>query len=188
MQNLLFADVRTVDDAWECVRATRAESPGHHGLHGVGMRRDVGYVLEGGSPAWVEYLDEVVIAIMVEKKECVENLEAILNVPTIEMVQFGPGDYSMSIGLTGQYTHPAVKEAEKFTIETALKMGKHPRVEIASPAQAEPYLAMGVKHFCMGWDVMTLYNYFKTQGAEMRALLGGGSTSTGSSGGNPYRA
>jgi 2-keto-3-deoxy-L-rhamnonate aldolase RhmA len=31
----------------------------------------------------------VVIAIMVEKRECAEDLEAILSVPGIDMVQFG---------------------------------------------------------------------------------------------------
>ncbi len=62
IQNLLFADVRTVEDVRECVRAVRAETPGRDGLHGVGMRRDVGYVLEGGSPAFVEALDQAVVA------------------------------------------------------------------------------------------------------------------------------
>ena len=50
IQNLLFADPRTVDDVRECVRAVRAESPATGGIHGVGMRRDVGYVVDVGSP------------------------------------------------------------------------------------------------------------------------------------------
>ena len=41
------------------------------------MRRDVGTVREGGSPAYVAALNEVVIAVMVEKRECVEDLDAI---------------------------------------------------------------------------------------------------------------
>ena len=62
---------------------------GHRRAARVGMRRDVGTVREGGSPAYVEALNEVVIAIMVEKRECVEDLDAILSVPGIDMVQFG---------------------------------------------------------------------------------------------------
>ena len=46
------------------------------------------------------------------------------------MVQFGPADYSMSLGITGQWDHPKVKEAERFVIQTALKMGIAPRAEI----------------------------------------------------------
>ena len=130
-QSVLFADVRTVEDARACVAAVRAETPGTGGRLGVGMRRDVGTVREAGSPAYVEALNEVVIAIMVEKRECVEDLDAILSVPGLDMVQFGASDYSMSLGLTGQTSHPEVKKAELRTIETALKKGLHPRIELA---------------------------------------------------------
>src|SRR5580698_7782319 len=57
IQNLLFADPRTVADVEECVRAVRAETSKDRGRHGVGMRRDVGYVLEPGSPSFVQALD-----------------------------------------------------------------------------------------------------------------------------------
>src|SRR5438105_2737330 len=114
IQNVLFADPRTVADVEECVRAVRSESPKARGIHGVGMRRDVGFVLEGGSPAFAQALDEAVVALMIEKKQAVEDLESILSVPGIDMVQFGPSDYSMSIGVTGQTNHPAVREAERY--------------------------------------------------------------------------
>jgi 2-keto-3-deoxy-L-rhamnonate aldolase RhmA len=172
-QSVLFADIRTVADAELCVAAVRAETPGTGGRLGVGMRRDVGTVLEGGSPAYVDALNEVVIAIMVEKRECVEDLEAILSVRGVDMVQFGSSDFSMSLGLTGQRSHPDVVKAERKTIETALKMGKHPRVELADISGAKPYLEMGVKHFCIGWDVRILYNWWRTNGTGMRAMLTG---------------
>jgi 4-hydroxy-2-oxoheptanedioate aldolase len=175
-QSILFADIRTVEDAEACVAAVRAETPGTGGRLGVGMRRDVGTVLEGGSPAYVDALNEVVIAIMVEKRECVENLEAILSVPGIDMVQFGSSDYSMSLGLTGQRGHPDVARAERHTIETALKMGKNPRVELADIAGAKPYLEMGVQHYCIGWDVRILYQWWQQNGAGMKAMLEGGAT------------
>src|ERR1700761_7413321 len=68
-QSVLFADVRTVEDAQTCIAAARDETPNSGGRLGVGMRRDVGTVRDGGSPAYVTALDEVVIAIMVEKRE-----------------------------------------------------------------------------------------------------------------------
>src|SRR6202020_3279059 len=69
-QSVLFADVRTVEDARACVGAVRAETPGTGGRLGVGMRRDVGTVRDGGSPAYGEGLNEGVIAIMVGEREC----------------------------------------------------------------------------------------------------------------------
>jgi 4-hydroxy-2-oxoheptanedioate aldolase len=177
-QSVLFADIRTVEDARTAVSAVRAESTlargaRGRGLMGVGMRRDVGIVRQGGTPAYVDALNEVVIAIMVEKKSCVDDLEAILSVPGIDIVQFGASDFSMSIGKTGQYGDAEVLAAEKKTIETALRMGLHPRVELRDPSQAKRYLEMGVKHFCIGWDVRILADWWDSKGAEMRELLVG---------------
>jgi len=177
IQNLLFADPRTVEDVEECVRAVRAETPHAGGRHGVGMRRDVGCVLEGGSQAFVDALDQAVVALMIEKASAVENLEDLLSVKGVDMVQFGPADYSMSIGLIGQFKHPRVKEAERHVIETALRMGVAPRAEISHPQEAEEYLDMGVKHFCIGTDVKTLFDWFKANGQAMKQLLGTSSTS-----------
>jgi 4-hydroxy-2-oxoheptanedioate aldolase len=176
-QSILFADLRTVADAEACVAAVRAETPGTGGRLGVGMRRDVGTVREGGSPAYVEALNDVVIAVMVEKRECVEDLDAILSVKGLDMVQFGGSDYSMSMGLTGQRDHPEVKKAERLTIETALKKGLHPRVELGDISQAAPYLEMGVKHFCIGWDVRILHDWWRVNGEGMRAMLDDGARS-----------
>src|SRR5438477_5271945 len=172
IQNVLFADPRTVADVEECVRAVRAEAPHARGRHGVGMRRDVGFVLEGGSPAFVQALDDAVVALMIEKTSAVENLEALLAVPGVDMVQFGPADYSMSIGLAGQFEHPRVREAERYVIETALRLGIAPRAEISRPEEAKRYLDMGVKHFCIGTDVSILFQWFVQNGKAMRAILG----------------
>jgi 2-keto-3-deoxy-L-rhamnonate aldolase RhmA len=177
-QSVLFADIRSVEDAKAAVDAVRAETTMAKGVRGrgrmgVGMRRDVGTVREGGTPAYVDALDEVVIAIMVEKKSCVDDLDAVLSVPGIDMVQFGASDFSMSIGKTGQYADAEVLAAEKKTIETALKKGLHPRVELRDPSQAGKYLDMGVKHFCIGWDVRILADWWDSKGAEMRGLLDG---------------
>jgi len=98
-----------------CVAAVRAETPGTGGRLGVGMRRDVGTVREGGSPAYVARSMRWWIAVMVEKRECVEDLDAILSVKGLDMVQFGSSDYSMSLGLTGQRNHPDVVKADEQT-------------------------------------------------------------------------
>ena len=172
IQNLLFSDPRTVEDVEECVSAVRAEAPDSGGRHGVGLRRDVGLVLEAGTPAFVEALDQAVIALMIEKDPAVENLEDLLSVDGVDMVQFGPADYAMSIGLAGQLGHPRVREAEEHVISTALRMGIAPRAELRDREGAERYLDIGVKHFCIGTDVRILFDWFNDTGAGMLDLLG----------------
>lgn len=171
IQNVLFADPRTKADVEECVRAVRAEAPHAGGRHGVGMRRDVGCVLEPGSPAFVQALDDAVIALMIEKDSAVRDLESLLSVKGVDMVQFGPADYSMSIGLTGQWNHPRVREAEEHVIKTALKMGIAPRAEVSHPDECARYFELGVKHFCIGTDMNILFNWFRDCGRAMNDLL-----------------
>lgn len=172
IQNVLFSDPRTVEDVEECVSAVRAEAPGSGGRHGVGMRRDVGLVLEAGTPAFVEALDAAVVALMIEKDAAVENLEALLSVEGVDMVQFGPADYSMSVGLAGQLDHPRVREAEEHVIATALRMGVAPRAELRGRKGVERYLELGVEHFCIGTDVRILFDWMTDTGGRIIDRLG----------------
>jgi 2-keto-3-deoxy-L-rhamnonate aldolase RhmA len=169
IQNVLFADIRTVKDAVESVRAVRMEPKGFSGFR---MDRRVGYVGSTASAAdVVKMCDDAIVALMVEKKQAVENLEEILSVKGVDMVQFGPSDYSVSIGLPGDVMNPKVREAELKTIKTALKMDVAPRAEIGRPEDAKRYLDLGVRNFSLGTDVGILNIYWKNNGAELKKLL-----------------
>lgn len=168
IQNLLFTDIRTAEDAAECVRIVKPDAPGYGGTHGNAGGRSAA----GGGGTLVQGYDDAVIMIMIEKKEAVENLEAILDVPGIDIVQFGPGDYSMSAGLArGGELNPQVVEAREYTIKTALKKGVRPRAEITLASDAEYYLNLGVKDFNIATDVGILGRFYAEHGGAMRELL-----------------
>jgi 2-keto-3-deoxy-L-rhamnonate aldolase RhmA len=169
-QGVLFADSRTVEDVRECVRIVRPETPEDGGIHGVGTRRFT-YMSYGGTAEYVQALRDIVVMIMIEKKSAVDHLEEILSVPGVDMVQWGPSDFSMSIGKPGQRSDPEVQAAERKVFETALKMGVQPRAEIGSVDQARAYLDMGVRHFSLGTELSVLYNWWKTNGDELRKVL-----------------
>src|SRR3982075_2441163 len=119
IQNLLFTDVRNAADAEECIRIAKPEVPGSPGTHG----NDAGRAAIGGAPELTQRYEDSVIILMIEKKGAVEDLEGILGVKGVDMVQFGPSDYGMSIGLGGQRNHPAGMEAYEHTIRTSIKKG-----------------------------------------------------------------
>lgn len=164
IQNVLFTDVRSAADAQDCVRTVKPEVPGSIGTHG----NDAGRAAVGGVVELIKRYEESVVVLMIEKKGAVENLEGILSVPGVDMVQFGPSDYSMSIGLAGQRQHPAVVEAYEHTIKTAIKMGVRPRAEITSVAEAEYYMKLGVKDFNLSTDTAILSAFYRTEGAALR--------------------
>ncbi|MBV9895935.1 MAG: 2,4-dihydroxyhept-2-ene-1,7-dioic acid aldolase [Chloroflexi bacterium] len=168
IQNVLFTDVRTAADAQDCVRTVKPEVPGSIGTHG----NDAGRAAVGGVVELIKRYEDSVVVLMIEKKGAVENLEAILSVPGVDMVQFGPADYSMSIGLAGQRQHPAVVEAYEHTIKTAIKMGVRPRAEITSVAEVEYYMNLGVQDFNLSTDTAILSAFYRTQGAALREQVG----------------
>lgn len=172
-QSVLFVDCRSAEDVRSCVRTVRPETPGTDGLHGVGVRR-FAYMSEAGTAKYVEALNDVVIAIMIEKKEAVDQLEEILAVEGIDMIQWGPADYSMSIGRPGAYRQrndPEIKAVERRVIETALKMGVSPRAEIINVDQAKYYLDLGVRHFSLSTDIVILFNWLKENGDKLRKAI-----------------
>jgi 2-keto-3-deoxy-L-rhamnonate aldolase RhmA len=171
IQNVLFTDCRSAEEACECVRYVRAETPKSKGIHGYGMRRSTSYGYGGQVESWTKAMDEVVIAIMIEKKGAIENLEEILEVEGVDMVQFGPVDYSISIGKPGKAQDPEVQNAHKYMIEAALKKGIVPRVEIGGFEQAKPYIDIGVRHFCIGWDTNVLAAWCQQQATGMASFL-----------------
>lgn len=174
LQNMLFTDIRTVDDAKECVRIVRPETPEHKGINGCHMRRNVGYTKEGATPAYVQAMDEAVIAIMIEKKEAIDNLEAILSVDGIDMMQFGPGDLSMSLGIPGQFSHTKIKNIELDVIKTAIEMGKRPRVELSPNYDVEnikKYIQLGVKDFGLSTDAVILDFWLTKNGEILSGIL-----------------
>jgi 4-hydroxy-2-oxoheptanedioate aldolase len=170
-QSVLFADCRSADEARDCVRAVRPETPEAGGLHGVGTRRST-YMLHGGTPAYVQALNDIVVALMMEKKSAVEQLDQILDLGGIDMIQWGPADYSMSIGRPGEWFHPDVRAVERRVIEASVKRGIPPRAEINSPDQAKYYLDLGVRHFSIGTDILIIHDWIKRNGEELRKAIG----------------
>lgn len=167
IQNLLFTDIRNAEDARQCVRIVRPETPEDGGTHGqAGGRAAI-----GGAEALTQSFRDAVIVLMIEKKGAIEDLDAILAVPGVDMLQFGPSDYSMSLGIAGQRDNSAVVEAREYMIAAALKAGVRPRAEINHPRDVEYYRKLGVKDFCLSTDVGILASFYQEHGGAVREVL-----------------
>ena len=169
--SILFADIRTAEDAKEAVAAARPEIPNGIGIHGWADRRNVNFGVNVDPDEMVQTVNDTVVILIIEKKRGVENLDQILEVPGIDMICFGPADYSVTVGLTGQSKHPAVKEAEMYTYESAIKKGILCRPDVVSVENAKPYMEMGIKDFCIGSDLRGFYDFCLKQGEAISRAL-----------------
>lgn len=175
IQNILFCDIRTKEEAEQCVRIVRAETPDRGGLNGMASRRNVGFY--GGSSAaeYVQAMDDAIVGIMIEKKEAVENLEDILSVPGIDMVQFGPNDYALSLGMPGENKHPKVRDAEIRMATLAIEKGIRPRVEIGATKydleKLKQFKDLGVMDFSMPPEGKIVFDWLQEHGKVIRKFL-----------------
>ena len=167
---VLYSDCRSVDDVKACVRQTKPDTPDIGGAYGAAGRRNC-YMGLSGSAEYVDSLDQVVVAVMIEKRSLVDDLEEVLSISDIDMVQWGPTDYSMNIGRPGQTDAPEVVAAHDRVFRTALEMGVRPRAEIRTASEAKRYLDMGVRHFAVGVDLNVLYDFWRGEGERIRSAL-----------------
>jgi 2-keto-3-deoxy-L-rhamnonate aldolase RhmA len=170
-EGILFADSRSVEDARSCIAAAKPETPEHGGTYGVAARR-MAYPRYGGSPEYVAAVARVVVALMIEKRGAVEALDEILALPGIDLIQFGPVDYSLSIGRVGEAYGLEIAAVERHVIERCAAAGVAVRAEVTTPAEAEQYRELGVRHFSVGVDISVLYDWWLTNGRRVREIVG----------------
>ena len=174
-QAVLFADHHSAAEVRETLRLVRPENPSCGGMMGFPNRRWIGFRSDAGNQQdFIDMAIQSVIAFMIEKKEAVENIDEICSVPGVDMVQFGPYDYALSCGYNrDQAPGPErIQEAERKVIESALKHGVRPRVEINDYKEAEPYIKLGVKDFNVGNELRVMAKFWTEQGKALRELTG----------------
>ncbi len=171
-QAVLFTDCHDAQEVRESIRLVKPETPEDGGRFGYPNNRFIGFQPRIGQLDHARRQREVVLAFMIEKESAVADIERICAVPGVDMVQFGPSDYSMSRGWNAQEHFQEFKAAERTMIQTALRHGVHPRCEIQTVEAAHYYIDLGVKHFCLGDQLGKLMEHWSVDGGAMRRIVG----------------
>ncbi len=82
----------------------------------------------------------------------VQNIDAIVDTPGLDLAFIGPGDLAMSLGVAGQFEHPAflqaVDTAEKAILRSKVALGGVAR----TPDQARQMMQRGYRALVFGFD------------------------------------
>ena len=148
-QAVLFTDHKTADEVRETIYNVSPDAPEYGGRFGYPNARWIHYHPELKQKDYTAMNGSAVKAFMIEKKEAMDNIEEICSVAGVDMVQFGPSDYCMSLGWNVAEHQREVKEVQEKMIKVALAHDVQPRVEIATLGQAKYYQKLGVRHFCI---------------------------------------
>ena len=165
---IMVPHIMGLEDAREVVRMTR--------FHPVGRRPVDGGQADGGYATipYLEYLQkankERFIMVQIEDPEPLDDLDAIAALDGIDVLFFGPGDFSHSIGAPGEWDHPKLIEARRRVAEAAVKHGKF----AGTPGTLENFdelVEMGYRFIVLGADVVAV-------GDKCRMLVDGFSKKT----------
>jgi 4-hydroxy-2-oxoheptanedioate aldolase len=155
---IMVPHIMSAADAKAVIRSTK--------FHPLGLRPVDGGNADGSycKIDFAEYLrqanEQRFNVLQIEDVEPLDELEDIIALPGLDMIFFGPGDFSQSIGAPGQMNHPLIGETRRRIAELAVKHGKFAGT-VGSTGNAEELVAMGYRFISVGADVIALTQYFR---------------------------
>ncbi len=103
------------------------------------------------------------IVMQIEDPEAMERIDEIAAVPGYDVLFFGPGDYSHSIGHSGEMNHPDVVAGFQKVADAAHKYGKFAGT-VAGVGNAKDRVEQGYNLLNLGADVVGIAQYFNPIG------------------------
>jgi len=153
-QGVIVPMVHTADDAERAVRAAKYPP---RGVRGYCFSRMNNWGKEFDAYA-AEANDDTIVVVMIESREGVENIDAILAVDGVDGVFVGPYDLSGSCGVPGQTDHDLVQAGCRRVAETCRHTGKAAglHVVLPDPAAVEQAVSVGFTFIALGVDTVFL--------------------------------
>jgi 4-hydroxy-2-oxoheptanedioate aldolase len=100
--------------------------------------------------------EQTFVVIQIEEQETIKNAQAIAEVPGVDVLFLGPGDFSILSGIPGQTQHKSVVNALEKIAKVAKKAGKHWGTPAFSPEHAQQLLDMGATFICYMADILMI--------------------------------
>jgi 4-hydroxy-2-oxoheptanedioate aldolase len=141
--------VDTAEEARAAVDAARFPPDGARGLGPA-------YALDRWQMSRADYIRnanrDVIVAVLIESKEAIEALPAILDVAGVDVVSIARGDLATSLGHIGEENHPDVRD-QINVIEKAVKESGKALGEVArSQDEVRDFVRRGYNYICLGTD------------------------------------
>ncbi len=104
--------------------------------------------------------EERFVIIQIEDPEPLKELDEICQVPGIDMIFFGPADFSQGAGIPCQWDNPKLLETKKLIAKTARKYGKFAGT-VGGAGNFQSLVDMGYTFISTGADVVALWQYYQ---------------------------
>ena len=112
--------------------------------------------------------ENTLVCVQCETKAGLENLDAILEIPEVDVVFIGPMDLSQSLGHVGDTAHPVVRDAIAEIKRKVIAAGKVVGTTAGTPEAARKLIAEGVQYILLATDQAMIMKWAKGAMTEIR--------------------
>jgi 4-hydroxy-2-oxoheptanedioate aldolase len=102
--------------------------------------------------------EETFLVLQLEDQQAVNNARAIAEVEGVDVLFFGPADFTVLSGIPGQFDHPLVHEAIRTIADAAKQTGKHWGMPSGTVERTQQLLDLGARFICHGCDLIMVKN------------------------------
>ncbi|MGI6691308.1 MAG: HpcH/HpaI aldolase family protein [Christensenellales bacterium] len=150
---IMVPHIMSAQDARNVVRVTRFYPIGRRPVDGGNADAKFGMIPQADYNRQANA--ERFVVVQIEDPEPLDELDEIASLDGIDMLFFGPGDFSHSIGVSGQLDHPEVNQVRRLIAETCRKHGKFAGT-VATCGTARELVEMGYQFLNVGADVVAI--------------------------------
>lgn len=154
---IMVPHLMSLEEAKQIVYYTKFHPIGRRPLDGGNA--DGKFCLVDGKDYIKEANEERFTVVQIEDPEPLDELEEICALPGIDMIFFGPGDFSQGIGDPCS-DNPEIDRVRRLVAKTARKHGKFAGT-VGGPGNFDSLVKMGYTFISTGADVVALWQYYK---------------------------
>ena len=151
-QGIMYPRCDDAREAAEVVRWAKFAPLGTRGFDGANA--DMPYCTQGMTDYLRDANAQTFILVQIEDPKALDNVEAIAAVEGVDVLFFGPADFSVLSGIPGQFEHPVMQKAIERIAAAAKNTGKHWGLPTGTVAQTQQLIELGARFICHGADII----------------------------------
>lgn len=155
---IMVPHLMSLAEAKKIVYDTKFHPIGRRALDGGNA--DGKYCLVDGADYIKEANEQRFVVVQIEDPEPLAELEEICALPGIDMIFFGPADFTQGLGDPCNFANPEVDRVRRLIAKTARKYGKFAGT-VGGPGNFDDLVAMGYTFISTGADVVALFTYYQ---------------------------
>ncbi len=157
-QGIMYPRCESAEEAAEVVRWAKFGPLGERGIDGANP--DAPYC----AVPMAEYIklanEHTLLIVQIESPKALDNVEAIAQVPGVDVLMIGPADLSILSGVPFQFNHQIILDAYRRVADVAKQAGKAWGTTSSSPEHSRMLLDLGATFVCHSADILLVKQGF----------------------------